>query len=59
MDVFGQGSFIRAKVVVKGHKWLYLGKSYCFLAKAVVFEKKWLYSAKVVAFGQSGFIRIN
>ena len=35
----------RAKVVVFGQKWLYLGK-------AVVFGKKWLYSVNIVEFGK-------
>ena len=44
MVVFGVSGCIRAKLVVFGQKWLYLGKSGCFRAKVVVVKEKWLYS---------------
>ena len=58
MVVFGQGSFIRAKVVVFGQELLYSGKRCCIRAKRlysdkvivfgeiVVIHQKWLYSGK-------------
>ena len=46
MVIFWQSGCTRAKVVVIGQKWLYLGKSCCIRAK-------WLYSGKVVILGQN------
>ena len=48
--VFGQSGGIRAKVVVFGQKWLYLGRSACIWVKM-------LSSAKVAVFGKSECIQ--
>ena len=52
MVVLWQSSFIRAKVVVIGKKWIYSGKSGSIRAKVMFFGQKWLSSGKVVLFGK-------
>ena len=51
--VFGQGGFIRTKVVVFGMERLYSGKRCCIQAKVVLFLQSGYIRAKVVVFEQS------
>ena len=52
MFLLVQSGFIRAKVVVFGQKWLYLGKSGCVRSKVGEFEKSGCNPTKVVVFGK-------
>ena len=52
IDVFGESSSIRARVVGLGQGGCNRVRSYCNPEKVVSFGQKWLYFIKVVVFGQ-------
>ena len=57
MNVFWSSSFIRAKVVVYGQKWIYSGESGFIREKVVVFGQGGCIWIKLNEFGQSGCVR--